>query len=741
MTLEKKIRIVIAAIVIAAFAAFLAYNIVKLFNVYNPFGLTPDPSAARFEKQGNFAVITNGYSKLSYDLNGGVYDVAYNNTLITGGAYSYAEIKLGETAPKNKYYSYAAESRSYSYSRISDAFGDGIRLAVENKFNDLDMTEYFYIYDKTEYIISQTVFSSSSSVLYSNDMRYIFSGGSTPQKTASTSLGNMKSLSFLETPFDNNEYEEFTPCDLGRGANCGYGVSMIFSQTKSEALIIGALDNGVFKNALVADSVSAGLGAAKLTSLYMRFGRLGYESRDYGDGSRTAKTIEHGYISGGSISSPRLFYGYYPDYRDGLEQYGDCAKIAEPPLEWEYPTPVGYNSWAALGFDVSYDTMTEMSDYIKDNLPNYGAGANVYLNFDSGFLGLTEEQRAAFPKYAAKNGQKAGAYWTPFTFWGDAAALQETAAYSDGSPITDDDGNTYKYEELIVKDLKGRPIRYSGYCLDPTHPIVLKRADDFFARLIAMGYEYVKMDFINDGSVEGTHYNADISTGMEAFNYGMKHIADYVGENSPTPFFLNAAISPVFSGRYIHSRRISCDVFEKIDNTRYLLNTLSFAWWMNGRIISISDPDHLVLAKSIGTDKRAEATAAEAASALNSRLIGGSLIMWSDNLKNPSAVSRSKQALNNGELLYLAKRKTAFRPAASGSVSTVYYTDDGSHLYFALFNINSFLPRLMTINLNDYGVNGTVSVKNLNSGETFSSKNGKLTVLLKPNDSAILRVG
>ena len=96
------------------------------------------------------------------------------------------------------------------------------------------------------------------------------------------------------------------------------------------------------------------------------------------------------------------------------------------------------------------------------------------------------------------------------------------------------------------------------------------------------------------GSLEGEHYDEEVTTGTQAYNQGMR----YVEERLDGKMFISASIAPIFPSQYAHSRRISCDSYGSINETEYMLNSLTYGFWQNGTIYSYTDPDHLVLAKA-----------------------------------------------------------------------------------------------------------------------------------------------
>src|SRR5699024_2085658 len=141
----------------------------------------------------------------------------------------------------------------------------------------------------------------------------------------------------------------------------------------------------------------------------------------------------------------------------------------------------------------------------------------------------------------------------------------------------------------------------------------------------------VKLDFMAHGAMEGDHYRKEIHTGKQAYNYGMQHIVSILDpEKIGRPFFINLSISPIFPYAYAHSRRVSCDVFGSLGSTEYLLNSLTYGWWINDGIYPFNDPDHTVLYKSFNEDSITEN---EALSRLNASVIAGTVFLGGDDYR------------------------------------------------------------------------------------------------------------
>ena len=96
------------------------------------------------------------------------------------------------------------------------------------------------------------------------------------------------------------------------------------------------------------------------------------------------------------------------------------------------------------------------------------------------------------------------------------------------------------------------------------------------------------MDFMAHGAVEGIYYDKNITTGIAAYNFGMGQINEILADElEKQDFFISLSIAPVFPGQYAHGRRVSCDAFGTIDWTEYMLNSLSYGWWLNENVCQI----------------------------------------------------------------------------------------------------------------------------------------------------------
>ena len=128
---------------------------------------------------------------------------------------------------------------------------------------------------------------------------------------------------------------------------------------------------------------------------------------------------------------------------------------------------------------------------------------------------------------------------------------------------------------------------------------------------------------------------------MQAYNMGMAFLRKQAGDN----IYLLLSIAPMFPTHYAHGRRISCDAWGSIDNTKYVMNNSSYGWWLN-QVYFANDPDHLVMKTLDGNGKESEGVNR---ARITSGVITGSFIMG-DNFSDRVLIKRkgSRPAYQRG---------------------------------------------------------------------------------------------
>jgi hypothetical protein len=434
--------------------------------------------------------------------------------------------------------------------------------------------------------------------------------------------------------------------------------------------------------------------------------------------------MEHGLVKGATISSPTVFVGFGPDWRNVMEQYGDANARVKPRLSWNGGVPFGWNSWYAYTTGVSYSNAAAASMYIRANLQtnHFQNEGVVYINLDSFWDNLSDTQLTQFTGLCHSNGQKAGIYWTPFAYWGTAA--QGSNSFITGS-------GSYKWSSAYLRGMDGSAqIVDGGIAIDPTHPGFKQMAAYYLNFFKTRGFDYLKLDFLSHGALEGAHYDTNATTGIQAYNQGMQYI---VNQNNGR-MFLAAAISPVFPYQYTHARRIYCDASTSIEDTAATMQAVSYGWWINGRLYQYSDPDMM---------KFAGGTANENQSRLINCAISGTVFLNSDDLASSAGQALARACLANASINAVARARASFRPVEGNtgtSPADVFLKSEGATWYVAVFNYGGFSAS-KTLNLARLGITGTFTALDLWSGTLSQVSGSSWNVSLGARQAKLFRLG
>jgi alpha-galactosidase len=148
-------------------------------------------------------------------------------------------------------------------------------------------------------------------------------------------------------------------------------VGTVFSNQSRAGIVAGSVEHEVWKTGVDME-------AAQQSNQIKVWG--GYTAE-----AVTRDKIVHGTISGNTITSPKIFVGYFNDWRTGMEEYGSANRIAEPPyvFNWDKPTPVGWNSWGVIQEKITYDKAIKVADFFADSIPAFRTGNTAYIDLDS----------------------------------------------------------------------------------------------------------------------------------------------------------------------------------------------------------------------------------------------------------------------------------------------------------------------------------------------------------------------
>jgi len=516
----------------------------------------------------------------------------------------------------------------------------------------------------------------------------------------------------LTIPYDNTMWLRFEALPL-RAGRLSYDMTVLFNPENRQGLLVGALDFDCWKNALKCSAYDA-------KNIEALCGIADAGSHD---------TLPHGTVIGKEVASSRFCVLFGDDYRRLMEQYGDIVHTQRPILKWEGNTPFGFNSWAGLAFRLNEDNFRKTGRFMREKLvPNsYNNQGVSYVNLDAGWNSIGEEGLKSLRDEQHANGQLAGIYDAPFAFFG-----RDVKAEIPGVP-------GHLFEEILLKDASGEFLpRVDGAIpMDVTHPLWKQHTAWKFTRFVEWGYEYVKVDFMTHGGMEGVHADPSVRTGRQALNMAYQYLCDLLSpEKIGRPFFISLSIAPLFPNGYGHARRFSCDAFGINEDIEYVLNAQTYGWWENQRIYDFNDPDHIVLYRAFCMDR--ESTIGEARARYTTAAIAGGVMMLSDDYERPEARERTEMFACNAEVNAVAASRTAFVPveAADSFASQAFTAKICDKTYLALFALKT--------------EGETVSVcckradipegcyHDLWTGNTFVSENGSITWQAEGCDALLL---
>lgn len=587
-----------------------------------------------------------------------------------------------------------------SVKEINDKFGHGRELELSYTADSLpDLVQSYYVYDSLECVLTDFILKAKYGEVATNYMAPV----NTTEIRRFPAKGDNRAL-FI--PFDNDCFIRYQSHAMGFDTLRSYEVTAIFNNATREGIVIGSIEHDLWKTAVDMQSASA----SELKSLVCYGGVADKTTRD---------SKPHGVVSGQTVKSPKVLVGNFADWRDGLETFADANARVAAPKSWNKAMPFGWNSWGTLQFNLNFKNATEVSDYFATALqPHHflNADSTVYIGLDSGWNIMSEEQLKAFVEQCEAHGQVAGVYYTPFTDWS-----RDPERTIDAAPQYKNK-DVYLYANEKPQELDG------AYAYDPTHPAVeamFKKTSDLFHRC---GFKYVKMDFMSHGIMEGDKwYNPAIRTGVEAYNYGMKLLNKYFGD-----LYLNLSISPIFPSQYAQSRRIACDAWNKIKDTEYTMNALSYGWWID-RVYQYNDADHIVLRDAEESENRARVT---------SSVITGLYIVGDDFSKtgNPDVKRRAEKFLTNAEVNAVADGRS-FRPVdGNGERSECQFmrTEADGSVYYAAFNYTE-RDTVINLPLERIGFKPAGTMKDLWSGATTAVATDVQEVAIPAKDVRFLK--
>ncbi|MFI2743794.1 alpha-galactosidase [Zhouia sp. PK063] len=637
---------------------------------------------------------------LNYTVNTGEISMSINDTIVVTSKESYF------TYQHKKYTAKSYDKSEFTKETYSDSLGNGNHYTIQYTSDSLPtLVRNFYVYTNRPY------FLTSLTIIGKN----IETNSINPLNNAILNLPDKANLQTVFIPYDNDafvSYNSKSVKDISKNMSSEVGV--VFNNNSRNGMVIGSLQHTVWKTGIETENTHDTL------SMSVHVG--------YTDKSLTRDEIPHGMVKGDTVSSPKIFVGYFTDWRKGMETYAKTNRTIEPPFvfNWTKATPVGWNSWGVLQTKINYDNTTKVADFFATAIPKFREGNTAYIDLDSfwdnmvqgGFTGDFSKVKA-FADYCKAKGLEPGVYWAPFTDWGYKSGADRKA-----------EGSNYTFGEMWTKVGDGYFDFDGARALDPTHPGTLKRIDYVIAKLKACGFKMIKIDFLGHAAAEGNFYDKNITTGMEAYRVGMEHLVKQLNGQ----MLIYAAISPsMATARYAHMRRIACDAWKTIAQTAYTLNSVTYGWWQT-YAYNFIDADHVVFDHESEAANRAR---------LLSAVVTGTLITGDDYSTVGPWTERAKNWLQNTALLAIVNQGKAFEPVFGNTgtnASSAFITHRNGVTYLAIFNFNKKATNYkLPFELIHLAKDQSYHFKELLSGSTIDVTN-QLEVPLEAEDAMIFKI-
>lgn len=685
-------------------------------------------------ESGEWNITLNNDKTLNYSHSGKVIFKNASSTFVT---------TTGETIETKDY-----PTVKLTETTINDGFGQGTRYTYT--FSGLsgkdNMEQNFYFYPTLPYFLVESTVVSSNGTTSTNKICPIVtrSSATLPLPSSNNRIYTM--------PFANDNWATFNTTPWSTGVpitTCE--ATALFNVDNRNSFVIGSVDHSTWKTGI---SITPN-GQNRLRSITIEAGYVSAATWDvFTDGK--ASSTSHGSVRGARVSSPKYMIGWFEDWRVGMETYGEANTVLCPKYEWTKDESLfGWQSWGGMEWGLNYNSAMSLLDFFEKELKPVGfqnKNGRCLIVLDSGWDALNDAQLRSFAERCKELGFVAGIYATPFSYWGGEDQIKNND-YWKQSNLPEWQGG---YLGEMVLKAGGKYRKINGFSLDPTHPAVKDYNRVTFKKFRELGFEFVKIDFMNNGSQEADKwYDPNITTGLQAYNYGMDYIKEFAGDD----IMLDFSIAPVFPAK-AHVRRIGCDAWGDLPQSMYTLNCINGSWWLD-RVYAFNDPDHMCLSKvsfsGKGSNDENEARIRYTCGLITGMTLLGGTYAYEGDTKNingkPVHVvgydaerERAVKFANNKDLTEMCQIGRSFRPVEGtfSNFASLFNKDDVSvdnefilntptAFYYVVFNYDKASPLTKEVDYKRLGITAEefVNVKELWEGKNYNSPNLEITVPAK----------
>jgi alpha-galactosidase len=393
------------------------------------------------------------------------------------------------------------------------------------------------------------------------------------------------------------------------------------------------------------------------------------------------------------------------DYHVQLETYGRTVRDRLH-ARVDGPSPMGFWSWTGLYSAISEGTLRANAQFLAQHLKPLGY---EFFHIDEGYMfargEYTTPDAARFPNgivglahEIGRLGLKLGIWTAPFE------VSMRSSVYE-------------QHKDWLVHNAAGEPIQLGReitqfdklFALDTTHPGAQEYLRQTYRILTReWGVRYIKMDFMDDTTVEGYYHKPD-TTALEAQRIGLGIIRETVGED----VILDKDGSPMLSAvGYVDTGRISVDTSHEFDRIRRANPGIAARYYMH-RNFFINDPDAFCVSRQLIGEVKPYTqfvTLSEAEVSIALMAVSGGMWEIGDDLPSLAADKDRLALAKNPDLLRMAKLSRASRPLDLMSYepedeepSIFFLNEDRRHATLTVFNWTG-KPRSHKFNFADLGL-------------------------------------
>lgn len=667
-------------------------------------------------------------------------DISYDGKQIFPDVFSTVTYNLAGDDTEYTMKSNADMTAEVTAETVSDEFGNGTSYVFSYTDGHGVMKQRINIYDEHPYlIVGATIEAKDGGRVESRKMIPFATG-----KSAYPLPGTAQRI--LWVPFDNESHTlRYKSSKFGSTVKSPEGwaldtsseVSAIYDPESREGIVVGSVDHDKWKSGITIGHKTGGR-VPKLECL-----------SGWTDYNLTKDAIPHGKVKGETVASARYMVGYFADWREGMNTFGDANNLVAPRFKWEKGNPVGWNSWGNMMDHINYDGVYETAKFMHENLRDhgfFGRDSVITVSLDSfngnvGELNLWKLGTKIFSNGTYQDGRETKQGWNmALGMYGGMVVWSWTLdSKIDGTGLN---GTRDYYWKDVALKVNGKYYGYNGadsYAIDPTHPAMRANLEKAFSDWARNGTKYVKMDFMNAAIHEGdSWYDPEVTTGVMAYNRGMEIVRELAEKYD---MYIVLAMSPLFPYQYAHGRRTCCDRWGRLGESEFVMNAVSYGWWTD-RLYTVNDPDQMTMCQN---DHNASETLGENRARATTGMATGAFI-FGDTFSDHCYYTNSTENHDRGQVVgypaesrrraieimgnedinrYVRENIGSFMPVEGDNPSTgqdaetLYMRDTEQYFYLAVFNWSQSVERKGTVEYSRLGIDpaNVGTVKELWTGD------------------------